>query len=51
MMPAIDKGLANSRIGLVLVTPAFLAKLGKEKRVRESAFSPTCGQLVGRLLD
>ncbi len=30
MMRAIDKGLANSRIGLVLVTPAFLAKLGKE---------------------
>lgn len=30
MMRAIDRGLANSRIGLVLVTPAFLAKLGKE---------------------
>jgi len=30
MMRAIDKGLANSRIGLVLVTPFFLAKLGKE---------------------
>ncbi|QWT22512.1 toll/interleukin-1 receptor domain-containing protein [Bacillus sp. NP157] len=27
MMRAIDKGLANSRIGLVLVTPALLARL------------------------
>ena len=27
---AIDKGLANSRIGLVLVTPALLARLPKE---------------------
>lgn len=30
MMRAIDKGLANSRIGLVLVTPALLASLPKE---------------------
>jgi hypothetical protein len=30
MLRAIDKGLANSRGGLVLVTPAFLAKLGQE---------------------
>ena len=30
MMRAIDKGLANSRIGLVLVTPAFLNRLPKE---------------------
>ena len=30
MMRAIDKGLANSRVGLVLVTPAMLAKLRKE---------------------
>jgi hypothetical protein len=30
MMRAIDKGLANSRVGLVLVTPAMLAKLPKE---------------------
>jgi hypothetical protein len=30
MMRAIDKGLANSRIGLVLVTPAFLDRLPKE---------------------
>src|SRR3990167_817005 len=30
MMRPIDKGLANSRIGLVLVTPALLARLPKE---------------------
>ncbi|SFN44715.1 TIR domain-containing protein [Nitrosospira briensis] len=30
MMRALDKGLANSRIGLVLVTPALLARLPKE---------------------
>lgn len=30
MMRAIDKGLAASRIGLVLVTPALLARLTKE---------------------
>ena len=30
MMRAIDKGLANSRIGLVLVTPALLERLPKE---------------------
>lgn len=30
MMRAIDKGLANSRIGLVLVTPAMLQRLPKE---------------------
>lgn len=30
MMRAIDKGLANSRIGLVLVTPALLSRLPKE---------------------
>ena len=30
MMRAIDKGLANSRIGLVLVTPALLARLPRE---------------------
>src|SRR3546814_7946873 len=30
MMRAIDKGLANSRIGLVLVTPAFLASLPRK---------------------
>lgn len=30
MMRAIDKGLANSRIGLVLVTPALLTRLPKE---------------------
>lgn len=30
MMRAIDKGLANSRIGLVLVTPAMIERLPKE---------------------
>ena len=30
MMRAIDKGLANSRIGLVLVTPALLASLPRD---------------------
>ncbi|PLP96644.1 toll/interleukin-1 receptor domain-containing protein [Cupriavidus pauculus] len=30
LMRAIDKGLANSRIGLVLVTPALLARLPQE---------------------
>jgi len=30
MMRAIDKGLINSRIGLVLVTPALLCRLPKE---------------------
>lgn len=30
MLRAIDKGLANSRIGLVLVTPALLVRLQNE---------------------
>lgn len=30
MMRAIDRGLANSRIGLVLVTPALLKRLPSE---------------------
>lgn len=30
MMRAIDQGLANSKVGLVLVTPALLARLPKE---------------------
>jgi hypothetical protein len=30
MMRAVDKGLANSRIGLVLVTPALLDRLPRE---------------------
>jgi hypothetical protein len=30
LMRAIDKGLANSRVGLVLVTPALLLRLPKE---------------------
>ena len=30
LLRAVDKGLANSRIGIVLVTPALLARLPKE---------------------
>ena len=30
MMRAIDRGLSNSRIGLVLVTPALLVRVSKE---------------------
>ena len=30
LLRAIDKGLANSRVGLVLVTPAFLRRLKAE---------------------
>jgi len=30
LLRAIDKGLANSRIGIVLVTPALLVRLPKE---------------------
>ena len=30
MMRAIDKGLANSRVGIVLVTPALLRRLPSE---------------------
>lgn len=30
MLRAIDKGLANSRVGIVLVTPAFLRRLPQE---------------------
>jgi hypothetical protein len=30
LLRAIDKGLANSRIGIVLVTPALIARLPKE---------------------
>lgn len=39
MMRAIDKGLANSRIGLVLVTPALLNRLPKEG-VADKNFPP-----------
>ena len=38
MMRAIDKGLANSRIGLVLVTPALLTRLPKRERCRQRTF-------------
>lgn len=30
LMRSIDKGLANSRVGIVLVTPSFLKRLSKE---------------------
>ena len=44
MMRAIDKGLANSRIGLVLVTPALLAPPPKRERRRQRAFGTPGGQ-------
>lgn len=46
MMRAIDKGLAASRIGLVLVTPALLARLPQES-VADKELSTL---LVGNLL-
>ncbi|TWG89055.1 TIR domain-containing protein [Luteimonas sp. J16] len=39
MMRAIDKGLANSKIGLVLVTPALLERLPKEESVSDKELS------------
>lgn len=39
MMRAIDKGLANSKIGLVLVTPALLERLPKEESVSDRELS------------
>lgn len=39
MMRAIDKGLVNSRIGLVLVTPAMLGTPTQRKCRRQRAFS------------
>ena len=30
LLRAIDKGLANSRVGIVLVTPAFLRRIAAE---------------------
>lgn len=30
LLRAIDKGLASSKVGIVLVTPAFLERLAKE---------------------
>ena len=39
MMRAIDRGLANSKIGLVLVTPALLARLPNEESVSDRELS------------
>ena len=39
MMRAIDRGLANSKIGLVLVTPALLARLPNEDSVSDKELS------------
>ena len=39
MMRAIDKGLANSKIGLVLVTPALLERLPREESVSDKELS------------
>ncbi|WP_198679034.1 toll/interleukin-1 receptor domain-containing protein [Aliidiomarina haloalkalitolerans] len=39
MMRAIDKGLANSRIGLVLVTPAMLKRLPQESVAYSHTFT------------
>ena len=39
MMRAIDKGLANSKIGLVLVTPALLDRLPREESVSDKELS------------
>ena len=38
LLRAIDKGLANSRIGIVLVTPAFLRRLPNGGYRRQRAF-------------
>ena len=39
MMRAIDKGLANSKIGLVFVTPALLDRLPREESVSDKELS------------
>lgn len=39
MMRAIDRGLANSKIGLVLVTPALLERLPNEESVSDKELS------------
>jgi len=47
MMRAIDKGLTNSRIGLVLVTPALLTRLPKEGVAdKELSILPAGNQLI-----
>ncbi len=42
MMRAIDKGLANSRIGLVLVTPAMLDRLKELEEEKHSLTVEEC---------
>ncbi|MGB4972856.1 MAG: toll/interleukin-1 receptor domain-containing protein [Cyclobacteriaceae bacterium] len=46
MMRAIDKGLANSRIGLVLVTPAMLERLPKESVADKELSALLAGNLL-----
>lgn len=46
MMRAIDKGLANSRIGLVLVTPALLARLPNESVADKELSTLLAGNLL-----
>ena len=46
MMRAIDKGLANSRIGLVLVTPALLERLPKESVAHRELSALLAGNLL-----
>lgn len=43
-MREIDKGLANSRIGLVLVTPSFLERVANEGGVAEKELSALLAQ-------
>lgn len=46
MMRAIDKGLANSRIGLVLVTPAMLTRLPQESVADKELSTLLAGNLL-----
>lgn len=46
MMRAIDRGLANSRIGLVLVTPALLARLPNESVADKELSTLLAGNLL-----
>jgi len=46
MMRAIDKGLAKSRIGLVLVTPALLARLPNESVADKELSTLLAGNLL-----
>ncbi|MEL7079556.1 MAG: toll/interleukin-1 receptor domain-containing protein [Cyanobacteria bacterium J06582_2] len=50
MMRAIDKGLANSRIGLVLVTPALLARLPRESIADKELSTLLAGNLLVPIL-